>query len=500
MEIYLQLVWALIVCVLLFFSLAGWGKGLLFFFGEKEYGIGESTAFGMAILGLLGGWLNFFRIISPLLLWFLTALGLLLFLLNRKPGDMLGYLWNRCSPWTQALGLLALFLIVLRTLDGALRPLNPHDDLQSYLVYPAQMLSAGRILVDPFNEGRFGILGGQSFLNAMLLAMAPVRYAGLLESVVGWWIFLMLVVEQGMRRQIAGLTIIVFLVVLNIDIPPQVNISSIVTSLVLFFVFWQRSMQNDLHGGFREILLRAILIAALVSLKTVNLFCVAVFGFVLFLLEGRRMLRRRWGDLGKIVALTFLFLSPWMVVMNQSVGTFLFPILGQGTHVGWQQGAAPLSLRPLDVCSGYIFYLLIIFFYRTFLTPAVLLLTIYFLRRKYFCAINRRAVWGLVGAIFGALALTFVSLGDLRYSYPFFFAAFVLFIIELFSPSVVCQGPPKEQEKFFYGRSVTTIILIFFFIVAFANNTGRFVEIIHRVKNLPDTLRMVSVKACPGTA
>ncbi|HSV43000.1 MAG TPA: hypothetical protein VLJ10_00455 [Candidatus Bathyarchaeia archaeon] len=495
MEIYLQLVWALTACVLLFFSFAGWGKAVLFFVGEKENpGMGGSAAFGMAILCLLGGWLNFFRIISPPLLWSLTALGLILISISRKSGSQLVQGWNQYPPWVKALGLLALVLIILRTFDGVLRPLNPHDDLQSYLVYPAQMLSAGHLLFDPFNEGRFGILGGQSFLNAMLLAMAPVRYAGLFESVLGWWIFLMLVLEQGRRRQISGLTIILFLIIFNVHVSPQVNISSLVSSLVLFFVFWQRCLQNDLRGGFREVLLKAVLIAALVSLKTVNLFCVAVFGFVLFLLEGRRMLRRRWGDLGKIVALTFLFLCPWMVVMNQSVGTFLFPLLGQGTHVSWQQGAAPLSIRPLDVCSGYIFYLLIIFFYRTFLTPAALLLMIYFLRKKCFCTINQRAVWGLVGVILGALVLTFISLGDIRYSYPFFFAAFVLFIIELFSPSVVCQGPPKEQEKFFYGRSVTTIILIFFFIVAFANNTGRFVEIIHRVKNLPDTLRMVSVK------
>ena len=434
---------------LLLICFTGWGKILSRLLRKETVsGIGEHTALGMAMLLILGGVLNLLRLISTISAFLVVAIGLGAALLGLLKSPIRIKL-NQSSCRKRALlwGLLLLGLLLVYGGFTSLPALNPHDDLQGYLVFPHQMLQTGGISPDPFNAARVGILGGQSFLNALFLTLVPFLQLSALDTLLGWGLFLLLVFANGRARGLNRCDLIFALIILLCQCPMGVNLSSLNTSLALFYLLFMINIQIDTSTDRPHVILNAIVAAALISLKPVNLVGLVFLSAALFWTGKQRPLQTRFREGITTVGLTLLFLLPWMIALHQSCGTFFYPLLGQGTHAAGQAGAAALSVQWQQLSGTYLLEVLGKVL-NQFYIPAGLILLALIRTPQTLEAIRPQVKASFLAASTGAIVLAVISLGFNRYFFAFAFAAFVMLMIEaLAATQYPAESRPGNQNR-----------------------------------------------------
>jgi hypothetical protein len=220
------------------------------------------------------------------------------------------------------------------------RPANVVDDFQAYFGFPKQLLATGT-LIEPFSERRILAYGGQSYLQALVLAFSTVFRIGVLDNGICVLVLVGLVVGWVRERPrfplwvaLPALFGLFTLHYYDLNHSAASEFSGAVFFLAMFRVL-DRPRRADEKAWVNALAL-ALLASAACTLRQSNLPAAALIPAAYY---GLRMVhegdaRGRWAREAALAALFSLsLLLPWMVLAYRSCGTPLYPlILGNGAQ------------------------------------------------------------------------------------------------------------------------------------------------------------------------
>ena len=350
---FLGLAWALYLLV----ALVGWGAILnRLLLPEAPADWGQRAAWGMAVALAVGGLLNLTWSVSPALVLAFLALGAGAWAEDaagqrRQLAQSLRSGLRRAAGESVVVVLaLAVTALVAVQLAGSLAgtvdtvvehpPFDLHDDTQAYLVFPYKMLELGSMGSEPFEARRMLSLGGQSFLQALVLVALPVRTIHLLDDGVALLILVGLILGGARRRGLGrGPTMLLLLVLLTLPhLDMRGNTSSLFTGVVLL-VSWFRLLAEDLvrpAPAIANAALVAVTAGGLCTLKSTLIPAAVILFAVSAAAHAVRggAARRAAGEALLAAAMVGVVLLPWMTSVFASSHTLLYPVLGKGFYGG----------------------------------------------------------------------------------------------------------------------------------------------------------------------
>jgi len=323
--------WGLAVLV----SFIGWGSELeARLFGCRTADAGLRAVWGMALVLFIGGVGGLFRIFNRPVIVIVVIAGFILAVFDavRRTTDR-----DLLKKWGGIIGLvlLALFVAgaVLLYLDSILDlRFNPNDDYIAYFPFVRQIVQQGT-LFDPFSTRRVMAFGGQSFLQALVVAGAPYYRLHVFDEGICLLITALLIIGSKKREGSALpplLALMLLVAVPNI----RLNSSPEISGVALFYGLF-RTLQwlDDRTEPPRRIASAAIasLVAIAACTLRSNFIAVAVpmvacsYALRFALSRGQRAEVVREGGWSALFG--FVFLLPWMIMSFQSSGTPLFPLI-----------------------------------------------------------------------------------------------------------------------------------------------------------------------------
>ena len=311
---------------------------------EQALDWGQRAAWGVALTVVAGGVLNVTATISPTVIITYVLVGVVCWVVESlrrlaRPRDPA---WrpqlNRVAAGGLALvgGLLGLQFV--GWLSTATSVINPHDDLQAYLVFPFKMLEAGALGADPFSYRRLTSgLGGHSFLQTFVLAVGSPRHIHMVDLSLGTVLVTAIAaswirgVEVAWVRWAALVFIVLTCPPLSIPVNATAEVLPAALLLSLFRAFERAHARQEC--GWAPSLAIALHVAALCALKS-SLIPVAgvLYSMNCLMSGGWARPRRVAAEWIRVTGLIALFLTPWMISMYLSSGTPLYPLLGSGFH------------------------------------------------------------------------------------------------------------------------------------------------------------------------
>lgn len=449
-------------------AFVGWGRLVARLVGTTPRDWGLASAWGAGVLLAIGGALNLTGLVSPALVRLLLAAGAahtLLGLVTGRSRRLARLRVLMTSPAVVAAGTILgaiLLLQVLGSVHGTIndiqryRAFDLHDDVQAYLAFPAKLLQQGSLGAEPFEPRRMLNLGGQSMLQTLILVAFPVRQIHLLDGGVA---VLMLagLVWGWSRRERVPLPLTAILLLIAVTLPhldARGNTSSLMTGIVLMLA-WFRTAWRPRTGGAAQVVLHALMICAVVSLKSTFIPFAAFAFFCLAAFPDERSGRVRLHNALATAAVALLLLAPWMISVLASSGTLLYPLLGRGFHathyfpgfgnvsdgggLGWHE-----VLRMVIRQLGHVWVVL------------VLLLAIPSRRHRTAQAFGVAAILGAVAIVWLVDATLNRSL--VRYILPFSQAAFLSLLAVSFSAR--CRTSRRWPLEMIVGVAVAIGVLV----------------------------------------
>ena len=435
------LAWAWLLLV----SFTGWGRMTGKLLRSPRLPASVACALGIAAVVFLGGWLNLAHAIYPSVLFAITGVGLLLYIVSRtiRPEEYRWMrFWTNSSRASKILIVLALLILALRVAATVrLSEFRIDDDGSGYLVFPQKMLDMHHFAADPFSDRRvISSLGGSYLLQTFVIAATSLANVGMADRTLGLILIFFALLELGIASglspsKIAAMELIAFLV-------PQetFNLTFTILPIALFLaMIWiiLTTPDQDEDQRWRSAIILGAVGGAILSLKSTFLPYIGAVALIPYLLLFWRKHRSNTLWLPILAGLgTVATVMAWMVAMKHNSGTYLFPILGHG----------------FDYSSYRVFPTLPRFssshaFEKTFLQGGVLLLLA---AVEYFSGIEdkrtRISLGILLAAAFAITAFNFESGGDFiwRYNFPQFFAAIVVFFI---AQAAVHAAPILSEGK-----------------------------------------------------
>lgn len=428
MQSLLALAW----CALVAMAALGWGRILGWIAGRPAGPWPTTAGIGLAALVCAGGVLNLARLALAPSLVALLAVGVFAFLASLR----------RCHPALPAgrAARLELFLtgaIVLGAAGlaaatiAAPRVFNFHDDLQKYLGHPVRMLATGTLAAGPLSALGFETLGGQAFLQGLLLVVLPVPYAAALDGVLAFTLLLLLAAWAGWRRLAffpAAAVGPILVATVNAQV---VNVSALHVAAALMATA-VLLVADDWETGAPPALLLGAVYAAVVALKpTFALFPLVHLPLSMLAVArtaGGPRAAARWAL--RVAAFAAMLLAPW-VTLHVPVYVGPFAALPPAPR-GWDDPFHLLSTTPLFYGTTAAHYTAL---GATSLLAAGLALSAWRGARARDVGLDRRAGGVVAAALTGvgvALVLVFVTGPQhtghevgLRYAIPFLLGAAV---------------------------------------------------------------------------
>ncbi|WP_293330370.1 hypothetical protein [Microcoleus sp. CAWBG58] len=342
------------ICLLL--SLIGWGKVLNhILFPNQRIDWGQRSAWGLAFSVLIGGILNATWTISQTTILFFLGLGLiycLIDLVNHRQliiNNIL-HVFQECRQDKVILaGIAIVSLLILIQYAGWLYTgrhnfanmvyadgFNTSDDYHGYLVFPHKMLQLGSMGSDPFSERRIVSLGGQSFLQALILSGLSDTNLNLIDPALPLIITVGLILGFFKENKVSTKRI-VFTILFLLLIPlPKANTTSLMLPVALFVSLFRTIDSKEIednHWAANACIL-ALITAAICALKSSLIpACVFLFAtsYICHLISSESKQKAVF-EMVLTTVLVGVFLLPWMISMYQSSGTLLYPLLGKGYH------------------------------------------------------------------------------------------------------------------------------------------------------------------------
>jgi hypothetical protein len=197
-----------------------------------------SIGIGVAVLVFLGGLLNMMHLAYRPVLWIVivAAIGV-----SIVEGLRLDLPLERLSTPDKAarlelvLAAIVISAVMLFAIATQLPPreFNYHDDLQKYFTHPVRMIETGTLRGSPLSALGSETLGGQAFLHALVVSVAPFPYVNGVDAIFGLFALMLIAAAAGWRRfgwlpgaAVAALTV----AIIN---PLDANISGLYTAATL---------------------------------------------------------------------------------------------------------------------------------------------------------------------------------------------------------------------------------------------------------------------------
>ncbi|HWE39230.1 MAG TPA: hypothetical protein VG406_21960 [Isosphaeraceae bacterium] len=296
-----------------------WGVSLLIVVGgalNVLRAISAAVLVALVVAGVvawvgLGGWRRAAGAAARLRSWeLLTALALLLGYVNwmclNEPPRSSGVQWSHAITCDDA-----------GTDDGA------------YTLFPVRMIERGTMGIDPFCDRlTVSALGGESFLQALVLAVLPIEYIHLVDPGLAY--LAMGVMIFSMRR-LAPPTRSALAVAFATYPTQSLNASAVAMPVVLLAALARILGRPRAASPGRHAVGVALPLAALLTLKMTlipgGVLLVVLWAILLALLT-RQLSPLARGALAGVLALAMI--APWMACSYRSAGTPLYPLLGEG--------------------------------------------------------------------------------------------------------------------------------------------------------------------------
>lgn len=461
----IEFTWGLMVLA----ALVGWGdvaaKTLVRFGGASETrrpDWGLAAGWGMALVLAAGGVFSFAGLARPWLLVVLVFAGVALagqrVLAAPRPMPADRQLW-----WLMTLAALPL----LTRYAGAVthQALSCSDDDIAYFAFVTRLLDTGT-LIEPFSLRRLSGYGGQTFLQALVMAVGDEDNAYLVDRGVAFIVVFGLVIgffrDPG-RSGEGGLKPVHFLVtlVLVVILPlPLLNSSSHVTGLVMFLTLFRTLERTppDAAGTTPAWLWMIGLVAAGAASLKATFLVMATATLVAWWLIGAWRDRLDWRRQGvaalHLAGSTLAFLAPWMVLLYRSSATPLFPLIRGHHRPGF---AATYSGEvPLAELADFLGDFLIRPQVGLFLVPLLL----YAFRRGSPAGLALYA-GAVVTAVATVATLTYDDIENLhRYVAPFLNAAFIATTIVFADDAlrtITAAGEPRTRRA---GDAILWVLVL----------------------------------------
>ena len=354
-------------------SAVGWGAIVArrLYGADARVGWGLEAALGLAVHVALGGLLALLSLVSVTTCYVVVTLGVALFALEvwrrgaaeaTPPGSdprkgSPDYARIAAVTVVVAFFGLALLSYLAMALD---RPGNGGDDYLAYFVFPKQLLATGT-LIDPFSSRRIFAYGGQSYLQALVLAFSTVSRIGVLDNGLCLLVLGGLVLGWVRERPRLPLAVVVpallgFMTVRYYQHSAASELSGAVFFLALFRVLDRPRRAGE--SAWANALALALVVSAVCTLRQTYFAAAALIPAFYYcariVREGDT--RRCWAKEAALAALfSLVLLLPWMVLAYRSCGTPLYPlILGNGSKdfVSYQPPISPMEKARFFVMTS----------------------------------------------------------------------------------------------------------------------------------------------------
>ncbi len=345
-------------CALLGLSFYGYGAALLFGCGLQRHTPLGICAGAAAVL-LAGGILNLLKLVSTglNLAVIIAGAALGIFHLARAAASVRAAEARKNAAWIVAAVAILLLSGFHALANGP--PLNPHDDAHGYLNHPKQMLAVGYLQEDPFNTRRSVAFGGQAYLQSLYLALGNrLESIGYLDALLFRLVFglsmFLVCLRYGVPAKILGLAAFAFA---GFFFPvPQANTSAHFTTMAFFFALVVMLVRTRFFNDRRALVLPALVISALLSLKLQNVVILLPTG--LLCIHYWLSAKQRTAALVHVAILGLLsvvFCLPWLLDMYRATGSLFVPLLGKGIHAPYHEaGLALTTVRSTPVTARYV--------------------------------------------------------------------------------------------------------------------------------------------------
>ena len=340
---------------------------------------------------------------------------------------------------------------------------DPNDDWIAYLAFPEKILQTGT-LIEPFSQRRITSLCGQSVLLAQIMIFAEPESAHSLDRGFGAILLFGLLVEATRKTapDWQWLRALFILVAVTVSVP-RINTSSTVIGVCLMFgvLFSISKVLNTKLSDWRAWVLPALILAGASSLRfTYAVTCGGALA-IFYFWNALSLPPKEW--IPKILPLfrtgimTFVFLSPLMIVSWESSGTPIYPPF---------PGNLVTEFITFNTGKGFFEDSKIAI--QFMLMPELLVMLIGFSLILFIKNLDRRF---LLSTIFVALAVSYLlgisssasidtwTLDFYRFTFPLYFTAF-LWILSI-------SISQKKVAGFFSGPGMAAAALTVFSLVQF---------------------------------
>jgi hypothetical protein len=310
----------------------GYGMMVGHVLGRRSVDAGLAIAWGISLLIVAGGVLNLAGAISPVLVVSLVVVGQAGWLVLGGPRRLFRAVRRLCAWDCLGLAILLMAYINWLSFNARVEPaymLFISDD-SSYTLFPELMLRTGSLGVDPFNDRLTLSLGGEPFLQSLVLAVLPLEYIhladpGLAYAAIGVMLFSG---WQGRLTAQARAMLATFFASMPTS---SINVSAVGVPVVLLLAI-VRELEHRRRGGpVRSGIGVALLLSAVIALKTTFIPIGVLVVFFRGLILAMTTRRVRPLLLGVVTAMFLIvMLLPWMVSASYSSGSILYPVLGEG--------------------------------------------------------------------------------------------------------------------------------------------------------------------------
>lgn len=325
-------------------SWVGWGRWVATPLGLRgKAHVGLLLVWGYAALLALGGWLCWLELAERRMLFALVALGLSGLVLRKPAAPAVSNV--ALPPGAQAIVLragLAIFVVGLIGLSYAIGLFDARyqggDDRGAYLLHAKKILETGT-LYEPFSFRRMASYGGQAFLQALVLVVAPIERLNLLDKGicrVAIGIALLAYSLTGPNRSLFAALVVGYAQGVYYDF--ATNTASLFSGVLAFVGLWmtldvcRREPGRPLTNG----LLTGLAAAATVPLRqNYALACglIVLFEYADRLRSGRA--RLDWREPPIAAAAVALCAGGWALLQVHSCGTALFPLRPGFSNPEW---------------------------------------------------------------------------------------------------------------------------------------------------------------------
>jgi len=326
-----------------------------------------SIVVGMALLNVIGGWLNVAKLAHATALVTLLFTGVLLAIveLKRTRGKrtarvQTGRKISHWPPFAVALILTVLFFALL----NATPAFNLHDDFFTYISRSLNMVQTGTLAGNPFDPVGFDSLGAQAFFQGFFFPNVDIRLLHAFDELGCFALALFAVAELAVSWRISSAAAALAVIAVAVINPQYVNISALYSGVAVIIVLLAcgaalaKQIELDrprTRRGYE--LLVASLVALLVSLKLTlaffaSLYLVSFYALAL-IASGKRKTVLRSAAITAIASV--LLAAPWLFLHVPTFArgrTVAVPFANEATLAHQHVALAAHAIRELFTNSS----------------------------------------------------------------------------------------------------------------------------------------------------